>query len=80
MPVTFPPNFAILCEKYPVLDHRYKLNSNKGYGTKAHIDGMWEYGITQWHRRTFGMCVNAPMNEIVDMVGDDTSAQDQNQK
>ena len=34
-------------------DLRYKLTSNKGYGTKAHRDGIWEYGLTDHHRKTF---------------------------
>lgn len=31
----------------------YGLESNKGYGTKAHIDGLKELGATSIHRRTF---------------------------
>jgi len=57
-----------MCEQYPELVNRYQLNSNKGYGTKLHMDGIWEYGITQWHRRTFGLCVNAPVNKIVEKI------------
>jgi ribonuclease HII len=34
-------------------DVRYKLTSNKGYGTKAHRDGIREYGLTDYHRKTF---------------------------
>jgi len=45
-----------LCDQYPDLDEKYGLLSNKGYGTKRHIDGIKEHGITQWHRRTFGIC------------------------
>jgi len=47
---------ADLCETYPQLVERYKINTNKGYGTKPHMDGIREHGITQWHRRTFGVC------------------------
>lgn len=43
-----------LCSTYPILDQRYGLCKNMGYGTKAHLDGIREFGITQWHRRTFG--------------------------
>ena len=35
---------------------KYKIDSNKGYGAKAHLDGIKEYGITEWHRKTFGIC------------------------
>jgi ribonuclease HII len=54
-----------MCEKYPLLKERYCLDTNMGYGTKRHLDGIHEYGITQWHRRTFGNnCKNAIVNEI----------------
>lgn len=36
-------------EKYP----HYAFESNKGYGTKAHYQGIAEYGITPIHRKTF---------------------------
>ena len=44
-----------LCEEYPELK-KYDIHNNKGYGTKKHIDAIKEYGITQWHRKTFGIC------------------------
>lgn len=47
-----------LCNEYPHLDERYDLLSNKGYGTKAHMDGIKKHGITAWHRRTYGICKN----------------------
>jgi ribonuclease HII len=45
-----------LCDQYPVLDEMYSLRGNKGYGAKKHLDGIREHGITQWHRRTYGIC------------------------
>jgi ribonuclease HII len=45
-----------LCEENPDLIEKYSLNTNKGYGSKAHLAGITEYGITQWHRKTFGLC------------------------
>jgi hypothetical protein len=30
-----------------------------GYGTKLHRDGIEKYGITQWHRKTYGLCKTA---------------------
>ena len=45
-----------LCNKYPELITNYKLNSNKGYGAKVHLEGIKQYGITQFHRKTFGIC------------------------
>jgi ribonuclease HII len=45
-----------LCDKYPALDELYDLRSNKGYGTKSHIDGISHHGISQFHRKTFARC------------------------
>lgn len=36
-------------EQYP----HYGFDSNKGYGTKAHYEGIYKYGITPIHRKTF---------------------------
>ena len=54
-----------LCEQYPLLKERYGMDKNMGYGTKQHLDGIRQYGITQWHRRTFGeLCKNSQVNPI----------------
>ena len=45
-----------LCIDNPELAERYCLDSNKGYGSKKHLDGIKEHGITIWHRRSFGIC------------------------
>jgi len=45
-----------LCELHPLLVERYKLNTNMGYGTKDHMEGIKEHGICQWHRKTYGIC------------------------
>lgn len=45
-----------LCSQNPELIERYGIDSNKGYGSKKHMDGIKQYGITKWHRRTFGIC------------------------
>jgi ribonuclease HII len=42
-----------LCEQYPLLDERYGLKHNKGYGTAQHIAGLERYGATAGHRMTF---------------------------
>ena len=47
-----------LCTEHPTLAEYYAIDSNKGYGAKKHIDGIKAHGITQWHRRTFGICKN----------------------
>lgn len=45
-----------LCKENPELDEYYALSKNKGYGTKAHLDGLKKHGLSQWHRKTFGIC------------------------
>jgi len=45
-----------LCLENPELIERYGIDSNKGYGSKKHMDGIKQYGITKWHRRSFGIC------------------------
>ena len=47
-----------LCKNNLELDANYKLLSNMGYGTKDHINGIKEYGITQYHRKSFKTCQN----------------------
>ena len=53
-----------LCETYPQLEERYKIGKNKGYGTRDHLQGICEYGISQWHRKTYGQCRDAVVNII----------------
>ena len=50
-----------LCEQYPLLKTRYSLHENVGYGTAKHMAGIREHGITQWHRKTYGVCKTATM-------------------
>ena len=47
-----------LCEKNPELEEKYGILKNKGYGTRKHIDGIKQYGITDFHRKTYGLCKN----------------------
>ena len=47
-----------LCNENPELIERYSIDSNKGYGAKKHIDGIKEFGISKWHRKSFGICKN----------------------
>ena len=42
-----------LCKQHPVLDENYGLFKNKGYGTKAHIEGIKTYGYCEYHRKSF---------------------------
>lgn len=41
-----------LCDQDGDLD-LYDIRSNKGYGAKKHLEGLEQYGLTQYHRRTF---------------------------
>lgn len=47
-----------LCKEHPELQEKYDLENNKGYGTKKHMDGIKQYGISEWHRKSFGICKN----------------------
>lgn len=44
-----------LCITVPALIH-YDIISNKGYGAKIHIDAIKRFGITDFHRKSFGPC------------------------
>ena len=39
---------------------QYGWDSNKGYGTKKHLDAMLHYGITEYHRKSYAPCFNLP--------------------
>lgn len=41
----------------PLLE-KYGWKSNMCYGTSEHIQAIKEYGLTQYHRKTFGICRN----------------------
>jgi ribonuclease HII len=45
-----------LCNLDCELDNKYNLLKNMGYGTKKHIDGIYKYGISIYHRKTFKPC------------------------
>ena len=45
-----------LCEQDPSLHEKYNWLNNMGYGTKAHMNGIKEYGITKYHRKSFKPC------------------------
>ncbi len=42
-----------MMKKYALQYPHYSFESNKGYGTKAHYQGIEEHGITPIHRKTF---------------------------
>jgi ribonuclease HII len=47
-----------LCKNNSELSEKYSLDTNKGYGSKKHLDGIKKFGITDGHRKTFGICKN----------------------
>lgn len=44
-----------LVKTYPDYEMKYKLLSNKGYGTKDHLEGLKLYGATPFHRKSFNL-------------------------
>ena len=46
-----------LLEENPDLK-KYGWETNMCYGTAEHLDAIKKYGITKYHRRTFGICKN----------------------
>ncbi len=42
-----------MMREYALIYPHYAFESNKGYGTKAHYQGIKEHGITPIHRKTF---------------------------
>ena len=52
-----------MCNNFPKLDLYYGLSSNKGYGTSKHMEGIKKYGISKWHRTTYGCCKEASIND-----------------
>jgi len=61
-----------LCKEHEYLIDRYDLLKNKGYGTKKHMEGILKYGISPWHRRTFGICKDAPDGVVADVKVENT--------
>ena len=53
-----------LCAEHPLLDERYGIASNKGYGAKRHMDGIAAHGISQFHRTSYKPCQGPDLNEV----------------
>ncbi len=51
-----------LCKTHPTLDTLYGIGSHKGYGTKKHLEAIRDHGVTPWHRKSFGICKSAKLN------------------
>lgn len=59
---------STICSKYPELKERYNLHTNQGYGTKKHLEGIRLHGISQWHRRSYGLCKQAHINPVTEEI------------
>lgn len=53
-----------LCKRNPALVTLYSMNTHMGYGTKKHLEAIQNYGITQYHRKTYGICKTTRLNYI----------------
>jgi len=54
-----------LCDKYPILDEYYDLYNNMGYGTKKHLDGINNYGVCEYHRKSYKSSFNKKNINII---------------
>lgn len=45
-----------LCSNDFELQNKYALETNMGYGTKKHMDGIKNFGICKHHRKSFHPC------------------------
>ena len=42
-----------LCSNDFELQNKYALETNMGYGTKKHREALKQYGLTEYHRKSF---------------------------
>lgn len=45
-----------ICKQNPEYQQKYQWENNKGYGTKKHIEGIKTWGLSPFHRKSFGIC------------------------
>ena len=43
----------------------YDFQNNKGYGTKRHLQGIQDYGLTPQHRRSFSPCKENKSSSLI---------------
>ena len=46
-----------LCIKDPTLQEKYDWEHNMCYGTRKHMEGIRQHGISQYHRKSFKPCM-----------------------
>ena len=49
--------------KHPEYE-RYGWKTNMCYATKTHIEAIKNFGITEYHRKSFGICKDYPIKKI----------------
>jgi len=54
---------ADLLKRHPEYE-RYGWQTNMCYATKKHIDAIKTFGITEYHRKSFGICKDHPIKKI----------------
>tara|TARA_Y200000002_G_scaffold367030_1_gene358643 strand:+ start:54 stop:740 length:687 start_codon:yes stop_codon:yes gene_type:complete len=54
-----------LCKDNELLNQYYGISTNKGYGTSTHMEGIKKYGITNLHRKSYGICKTSLINLII---------------
>ena len=52
-----------LLTKHPEYE-RYGWKTNMCYATKTHIEAIKNFGITEYHRKSFGICKDYPIKKI----------------
>jgi ribonuclease HII len=48
-----------LCIQRPELAEKYRIDKNKGYGTKDHMAGIKTHGVVEGHRLSYKPCAQA---------------------
>ena len=61
-----------LCENEPLLDEKYGLLSNMGYGSRKHMDGLKNYGTCEYHRMSYKPCRGS--SEIIQNFDEECSS------
>jgi ribonuclease HII len=56
-----------LCIDNTELNEKYDLESNMGYGTKKHLEGLLAHGNSQFHRKSFKPCCNYLPSQKIDV-------------
>ena len=54
-----------LCNDNELLNEYYGISTNKGYGTAIHMEGIKKYGISNLHRKSYGICKTTPINLMI---------------